>query len=380
MGYSSLNSVAIKELASNIMFENIVQDILIVPGKGADFKYCQDLNAGKVSIQRTKMVDDGRVLGASINGGFMDSAYGSLESQIFDIDLNIVATRPIVVPATAEIMNGNGMLLKSVLANIPKQIARVVNLSYLATCVTAIVNKGITATGSVSVVTYAQDSDYITKASADTAAGAMAAFSSALSNLGSGDTANGFDTFEGRNSQLFAKPSYLNLLRNNVGILASSNLGQEMISSGSFNAFDTAYTPSNVNGLYGEIYGVLVYSVGDLFNTSAGWLGLRTIGSTIAATSSTALAHINALLVCGDAIGGGIDLRSEVKVIDAKGGQGWEVQPNGRCGWKIFSEKGVQLITDSTGITSSDFKVATSADGVITWTKNTEFYAPLNRA
>ena len=52
-------------------------------------------------------------------------------------------------------------------------------------------------------------------------------------------------------------------LRNNIGgIFANSNIGQEMVSSGSFTAFDTSYRPDMITGYMGELNGALVYNVG----------------------------------------------------------------------------------------------------------------------
>lgn len=380
-GYTLLNSVAVKNLASAVLFENIVQEILIVPNKGADFKYCQDLNANSVDVQRTKLVDDGRRLGETTNGGFFDSAYGTLQSQIFSIPLDIVASRAVKVPATAEIMNGNGLLLKSVLQNVPKQIARVVNCAYLSTVLTAALNNAITATSSSGTVSYALGSGYYTAMSADTTAAAMAAFDSAVANLGNGDITNGFDIFPLENTQLFAKPAYLQKLKNNAGLFVNNPIAQQMLATGSFDAYDASYTPNVIKGYYGEINGVVMYTVGSLFTTVEGWLGKEALSDgSKTGVSTGALSHLNGILVCGLAIGGGIDLRSEVKVIDAVGGQGWEVQPNARCGFSVFSPKGVQLIADNTGLTASDFVTYTGSGSVATQTHKLAIYAPLNRA
>lgn len=380
-GYTTLNSVAVKNLASAVLFENIVQEILVVPNRGADFKYCQDLNANSVDVQRTKVVADGRVLGESTNGGFFDSAYGSLESEIFSIPLNIVASRVTKVPANAEIMNGNGLLLKSVLQNIPKQIARVVNCAYLASVLTDSLNAAISATSSEGTVSYAFDTGIYTAMTANTTAAAMAAFDTAVANLGNGDIAHGFDIFPLTNTQMFAKPAYLQQLKNNAGLFVNNPIAQQMLATGSFDAYDASYTPNVINGYYGEINGCVLTTVGSLFTTVEGWLGQMTLADgSKTGVSSGALTHLNAILVCGVAVGGGIDLRSEVKVVDAMGGQGWEVQPNARCGFSVFSPKGVQIIADNTGLTASNFVTYTGSGSTATQTKKLAILAPLNRS
>ena len=385
-GYSSLSNVAVRELASTVLFENIVQDIMVIPGKSAEFKYVQDLNAASVSIQRLKMVQDGRQIGAATNGDFFDNAYGSVQSQIFELPLNIVASRPAKIAAVADDVNG-GLLLKAQLANVPKQIARVVNASYFASVITGVLQPGVgidLSTSSGSTFTAIADTDYITTMTAATPAAAYVAFNAAVGNLGNGDTDNGFDIFDLRNTVLYGRSTYLMTLRNNIGgIFANSNIGQEMVSSGSFTAFDTSYRPDMITGYMGELNGALVYNVGSLFTVAEGWLGSLTVadGTIAAATAYTgSLAHLAGILVCGDAVGGGLDLRSEVKVVDAMGGQGWEVQPLARCGWTLFSAKGVQLIADATGLTYGKFVTGTAASGTPTVVTKTAILPPLNRA
>lgn len=379
MGFSILSNVAVKELASAVVRENIVQDILVLPGKSCDFRYVSDLNAKSIDIQRTKMYTDGRVIGAAKNGDFFDDSYGALQSQIYTLDLTTVASRPVKIAKVADDMNGRS-LMESVLRNIPKQISRVVNCDFFSTMLVSALNAGITATGNEAQVTYGLDEGIITKAAEDTSAGSYAAFSAAYANLGEGDLDNGYDVFEASNSVIYARPKWLQLVRNTVGIFAGNTIAQEMVSSGSFTAFDSTYVPQAIRGYMGELNGVLVFQLGNLLEQTEGWLGKEKLDDgTQAAVAAGSLKHVQAILVCGDAVCGAMDLASEVKVIDAYGGQGYEVQPYARCGFATFSPKGVQVITDSTGITPSDFKEATSAASVITWTKKLSKYAPLNR-
>jgi hypothetical protein len=125
---------------------------------------------------------------------------------------------------------------------------------------------------------------------------------------------------------------------------------------------------------------MLWYKVGSLFTTTVGYLGLQTLAdSTVAATESDALDNLLGFIVCGKAVGGGMT-PGDIKVVDARGGQGWEIQPNARFGFNVFSAKGVQLITNSTGLTASDFKVYTGALTVATNTKKTVLLLPGNRS
>lgn len=64
-GYSLLNSSAVRELASLVLFENIVQEVMVIPGRSADFRYVTDINAKTVTVNRVKLVNGGREIGAT---------------------------------------------------------------------------------------------------------------------------------------------------------------------------------------------------------------------------------------------------------------------------------------------------------------------------
>ena len=74
-GYATIDNVAVKQIASNIIRENVVQDVIVIPQKAADFRYAEDLDGENITVQRTKMSkESGRMVQNGLNnGGFLNS-------------------------------------------------------------------------------------------------------------------------------------------------------------------------------------------------------------------------------------------------------------------------------------------------------------------
>ena len=381
-GYATIDNVAVKQIASNIIRENVVQDVIVIPQKAADFRYAEDLDGENITVQRTKMgSQSGRIIQTGLNnGGFLNSKKNNIESDLATIPLTLVYDAPTDVPQNALNLNGSGRLLESILMNTTKAISRFINLGYLSSVIADALNAGISATSASGSVTYAFSDKQVTKRADDTSAAAMDAFYKAAANLGEGDIDNGYDIFPTSDTEVIIRPSFQYKLMNNAGIFAGNFIGQQMIASGSFDAFDTTYTPNMIRGYVGELNGALVYSAGNLFDLAEGWLGQKTLADgTLTAITSGALKNLDAIYVCGLGVAGGVDRRSEVKVVDLQGGQGVQVQPLVRCGFTTFSPRAVQLITNPTGLTASDFVTYTGSASVATQTKKLAVYAPGNR-
>ena len=376
-GYATIDNVAVKQIASNVIRENVVQDVIVIPQKAADFRYAEDLDGENITVQRTKMGEQsGRIIQTGLNnGGFLNSKKNDIKSDLATIPLTLVYDAPTDVPQNALNLNGSGRLLESILMNTTKAISRFINLGYLSSVIADALNAGISATSAAGNVTYAFSDKQVTKRADDTSA-----FYKAAANLGEGDIDNGYDIFPTSDTEVIIRPSFQYKLMNNAGIFTGNFIGQQMIASGSFDAFDTTYTPNMIRGYVGELNGALVYSAGNLFDLTEGWLGQMTLADgTLAAITSGALKNLDAIYVCGLGVAGGVDRRSEVKVVDLQGGQGVQVQPLVRCGFKTFSPRAVQLITNSTGLTASDFVTYTGNQAVATQTKKLAVYAPGNR-
>lgn len=378
-GYSLLNSGAVRDLASLVLRENIVQKILVIPYRSADFRYTEDMTAKSVSVNRPKMVTGGRTLGASTNGGFFNTNQASAESELYDINLTQVFDKTIKISQVQDDMSG-GTALRGQLMNVPKSIARFVNTTYFATLLAANVNKGITATSAGGVVSYSTDADYISVLSASTTAAAIAGLQAATGKLENGDADHGYDIFPLEESVVYASGDFMNYLRGQSNFIVNNYIGQQMVGSGSFDAFDATWTPDTIDGYAGEVYGMLLYRTGSLFKSTVGSLGLKTLADgSLAATASDALDGLLAIVVCGLAVGGGMT-PGDIKVVDARGGQGWEIQPLARCGFEVFSAKGVHTIWEYNKFDATDFVAYTGSGSTATKTKETAIFQPENRS
>ena len=243
-GYATIDNVAVKQIASNIIRENVVQDVIVIPQKAADFRYAEDLDGENITVQRTKMgSQSGRIIQNGLNnGGFLNSKKNNIESDLATIPLTLVYDAPTDVPQNALNLNGSGRLLESILMNTTKAISRFINLGYLSSVIADALNAGISATSAGGSVTYAFSDKQVTKRADDTTAAAMDAFYKAAANLGEGDIDNGYDIFPTSDTEVIIRPSFQYKLMNNAGIFAGNFIGQQMIASGSFDAFDTTYT------------------------------------------------------------------------------------------------------------------------------------------
>lgn len=377
-GYGILNNAAVRDLASLVLKENIVQEILVLPYRSADFRYTEDMNARSVTVNRPKIVIGGRTVGDEKNGGFFNNSVASAESELYDITLTQVFDKPIKIAQVQDDLSG-GTALRGSLMNVPKSIARFVNCTYFASLVVANMQNAIKATSQAGTITYSTDADYATVATADTTAGVIAALQKATGVFESGDTDHGYDLFPLEESVVYGSGEFLNYLRGQSNFIVNNVIGQQMIGSGSFDAFDATWTPDSIRGYAGEIYGMLLYRTGSLFKATAGYIGKLTLSNgTKAATSATALDNLLAIVVCGLAVGGGMT-PGDIKVVDARGGQGWEIQPLARCGFEVFSAKGVHTIWKTAGYTATDFVTYTGSASVATQTVKPVIYQPENR-
>lgn len=378
-GYSLLNNGAVRDLASLVLKENIVQEILVIPYRSADFRYIEDINAKSVTVNRPKLVSGGRTIGAATNGGFFNTNQANAESELYDINLVQVFDKTIKISQVQDDMSG-GTALRGQLMNVPKSIARFVNTTYFATLLAANLNKGIVAASAEGVVSYTFDADYISVASVNTTAGVIAALQEATGKFENGDSEHGYDLFPLEESVVYGSGDFMNYLRGQSNFIVNNYIGQQMIGSGSFDAFDATWTPESIKGYAGEVYGMLLYRTGSLFKATAGVLGLKTLADgSLEAAATDALDGLLAIVVCGLAVGGGMT-PGDIKVVDARGGQGWEIQPLARCGFEVFSAKGVHTIFKNSGIDATDFVAYTGSGAVATKTKETAIYQPENRA
>ncbi len=376
MGYSVVNGAALIELASLRLRDTLVQGVLPIEGRGFDPRWLTDYNGASVDIALPKITGKGgRMIGATVNGGFMNSNYASLDSTVTSLPLSFVYDEPKII-AQNVINQTSPELLTKEIDNMVKAADRMINTAYVSTLLANVLNKGIKATSSGGTVSYTKDTNYITSITADTAAGALDALFAAGANLDAGDSANGFDYFDKQARQLFVKSAYKAKLMGNSGVFVGNYLGQQMLANG---ALSPEAQVAMKRGYVGEVDGAACTLADSVFGFAKEWLRKTTISDNTSTEIGNSFSHIAGLLVAGEGVVGAIDRRSEVKVVDARGGQGYELQPLVRCGFALFSDKAVQLIEDKTGITATDFITATGSGNVATVTVKTSVLPLANR-
>ena len=178
-GYALLNNAAVRDLASLVLKENVVQNIMVIPYRSADFRYTEDMNARSVTVNRPKLVSGGRTIGDATNGGFFNDLQAGAESDLYEIALTNVFDKTIKIAQVQDDMSG-ATALRGQLMNVPRAIARFTNATYFATLLANNIDKAVVATSAGGVVSYAVSGEYATEIVENTTEGAMAGLASAL--------------------------------------------------------------------------------------------------------------------------------------------------------------------------------------------------------
>lgn len=338
-GYGIVSGVALKETASAQVFENFIQNVLHVNGKGVDESYVNQaaLNSQSIAIPRVLLGAGGfRTLGATVNGGQFNSKEAIVpQSNYFYVPLLYVYDR---TETLAKIMNDKAgyELLSKVTANIGKKIARGINAITFAEQISTTLNESITN----------DEATYITEGNS-----AYDAFVDANALLDEGDEAIECDYFPTEMRQAFVRPSFFSEFKKGDGTryVTQSNLGQEMLATGVLNPFSNSEA-SKVqmrDGYAGDIDGVPVYKVSPILWKLAAQYTMKD-GSALAAT---AFDNIDAMVCSAVGTIRGFSSNGEVEVVPATSGQGWILQPLVHGGVKCVSGKSVRLIV-KTGFTN----------------------------
>ena len=334
-GYGIVSGVALKETASAQVFENFIQNVLHVNGKGVDESYVNQaaLNSQSIAIPRVLLGAGGfRTLGATVNGGQFNSKDVVVpQSNYFYVPLLYVYDR---TETLAKIMNDKAgyELLSKVTANIGKKIARGINAITLAEQIATTLNASATA-GANTYVTMG-DSAYD-------------AFVDANALLDEGDESIECDYFPTEMRQAFVRPSFFSEFKKGDGTryVTQSNLGQEMLATGVLNPF-TNSEASKVqmrDGYAGEIDGCPVYKVSPILWKLAANYTIKS-GSAL---DEEAFDNIDAMICSAVGTIRGFSSNGDIEVVPAITGQGWVLQPLVHGGVKCVSAKSVRLIVKS---------------------------------
>lgn len=334
-GYGIVSGVALKETASAQVFENFIQGVLHVNGKGVDESYVNQaaLNSQSIAIPRVLLGAGGfRTLGATVNGGQFNSKDAVVpQSNYFYVPLLYVYDR---TETLAKIMNDKSgyELLSRTTSMIGKKISRGINAISFAEQFAVTLN----ASAGDAPDTYITEGD-----------SAYDAFVDANALLDEGDASIECDYFPTEMRQAFVRPSFFAEFKKGDGTryVTQSNLGQEMLATGVLNPF-TNSEASKVqmrDGYAGEIDGVPVYKVSPIIWKLAATYTMKG-GSPLA---ETAYDNIDAVICSAVGTIRGFSSNGDIEVVPAISGQGWVLQPLVHGGVKCISAKSVRLIVKS---------------------------------
>ena len=339
-GYSLLNGVAIRNIASPLIMENLVQNILHINGKGVDERYSTDLKGQQIAIPRTLLGAGGfRKIQNGLNngGGFNNLDAVEAESDIYYLDITFVYDHIEQLPKIYNDKAGYD-LLKSKTENITKKITRAINgLTFANQFVKAL---NAEAAGKAEFVSYTKGTDK-----------AVDKYLDAQAVLTNGDEAIGVDMFPYENRQFFARTAFANDLKQTGNVILNSNYGQQMLATGVLNPFNDEEA-SKVNyrtGYFGDVDGVpmmvvssVIWSLAEQYIANA-----NTSGVVQSGLAKGSLDKVEGILVSALGTLRGIDMSNALEVVPSQKGQGWVLQPLVSGGVACISDKSNVLIVDA---------------------------------
>lgn len=353
-GYGVLNGVALRELASSMVFEKWIQDILHINGKGVDESYISGdvVNAQSIAIPKVQLGGGGfRTLGATVNGGQFNSEDPIIStSDYIYVPLLYVYDHTEILSRIMNDKAGYDLLAKK-MENLRHKITRGINALTFAVQIAKTLNDSYDSTAADGDPTYISQS---------TTMKAYDAYITANAKLDEGDETIECDFFPREMRQAFARPSFLAKLKKEAGtnFVMNSNYGQEMLATGVLNPFEnTASSKINLrNGYAGDIDGTSIYTVSPLLLS----LAASYCQSNSKALAKTAFDEIDGMICCGIGTLRGFNSTKDIEVVPAQQGQGWVIQPLIHGGCMCISGNSVRLIVTSTftnPVTSAETKI-----------------------
>lgn len=330
--FTGVNDTALHVAVSNTIIERVVMDVVHRDRLGITQVSTNDIGAGYVRVPKIKAaVGNFRKLGATTNGGFFDSTYGTNDTLGLDedgIELLYVYNKPEIVPMSQSALSlGGWAKVEQRAKEIGKRIADQLNAGTIAVQAAAVLN---------AVITAGAETNRIFTYTVGTSGDVLAKIRSAIAAVDNGDAT--YKTLFSQAGRIWVmRPSGVQDLfsAGNI-IVGGSNFAQEIVQYG---GLDVDTVPAIVSGYRGMIYGTPVFQLPDFIWTQVEqWLGV----------SAGYLDNIVGLYCAFEATGRGYAYPQSTKVVDARGGQGLEIQPESNFGVKVFFESGIKLLADAT--------------------------------
>ena len=336
--FTGVNDTALHVAVSQTIIERVVQESLYRDRLGLTQVFTNDIGAGFVRVPKIKpAIGNFRKLGATTNGGFFDSSYGTGDTQGLDedgIELLYVYNKPEIVPMSqAALSLGGWSRVEQRAKEIGKKIVEGMNAGTMAHQIQAVINAVIAASGTATNRIFT----YTVGISGDV----LAKIRGAIAAVDNGDST--YKTVFNRAGRVWLlRPTGVQDLFS-VGniIIGGSNFAQEIVQYG---GIDKDTMPDVVTGYVGMIYGSPAFMAVDFLWTQVEqWLGV----------SAGYLDNVVGIYAAFESTGRGHAYPESTKVVDARGGQGLEIQPESNFGVKVFFESGIKLLAKAAVVEGS---------------------------
>lgn len=332
-----INGVSARRLLVDATLKNLYQGLIETSGRGINDRFITSDEANtsaQVFVNRVLPINPkARELGASKNGASFANDYNNPQTTTVGIKVLTVFDEPIIVARNSQDRIAVD-LVSEIIDNWSKGINTAVNGGTFATKLLAYLNAGNDGNG-VEI----SSSDISNKL-------VLNRFVEANALLDAGDLENGVDAFPTEDRIAVVKASFRPTLLN-AGILAlgGANFGYDIVKGGALDAQST--TRKLENGFIGVIDNVPVHIISGL--------SLRYASTFLGLPANELLnADIYGHLSSGYGTARGVAMVEEFKIVDARGGQGIEIQPLVKFGCETWYPKSVVALKGANFLNYAD--------------------------
>lgn len=326
-----INGVQAKLTFAKAVLEAVYQGLVEKDGKGVSGKFVTEAEANgsaQVFVNKLKPhYDKGRQHGAAKNGGAFNNTGYMSRTETVGIEILELFDAPIIVPRATQ-------------DRIPLDLAAGEIANYVKGINTAL-NGSSWAAKWLATFGVTSDKRNVVEISASDVSNKLVLSKIQLANslLDEGDYENDIDSFDMDTRCMTFKMAYRpTLLQAGVLVAGGANYAYDIVRSG---AVDPTSKRNLDDGLWGEVDGVEVHGISNLSLRYAAWYcGMPEKefidGTYLVGWDSSAYANAR-----------GFSTVEQIKIIDAHGGQGIEIQPITKLGAICWYPKGnVALVSD----------------------------------
>lgn len=335
-----VNSLTLKRILSPAVKNNIFQNVMVKPGQAVTEQFSTDTDAAEIQVLRVKpLANDAREIGATQNGGWFNSEDTQTSAtEAYGIQILQTMDRTITIPTNSQDMVSVD-LLSSEVRNLGGLYARNINAMSLGAMLAKNFNNiaGFdkrNSSAAVKQLDNAVTSNWVTLASGGSYTDCVF---DALAKLDDGNPDQGIDAYPDNQRAIFIRPAIkAEILKNMIGLNGGTAVFEVLRKGG----LDTDTNPDiATTGYVGTVGNTPVYCL-----SGVGWsLIEKYLGLT-----AGALNNLAAIVCSGVGTGRALAFNSQIKTVDAIGGQGIILQPKYRFGAECWDPLSVVPIFSQT--------------------------------